>query len=170
MILDLKVLIQTAIQITNTISPNSRLNPRIIEEHSIPMVGTIHIIYVCRILLDNIIVHSKVNPNELDIEISSKVTEDDFLEISFTNNLSNSVDKQALKEKLQQVKNKWDISSNDFENIDIEGGSGFDKIRRIIAFDLGCELYKFDFKLEDNYLTIILSIEFLNIPQYDEEN
>lgn len=170
LILDLKVLIQTAIQITNTISPNSRLNPRIIEEHSIPMVGTIHLIYVCRILLDNIIVHSKVNPNELDIEISSKVTEDDFLEISFTNNLSNSVDKQALKEKLQQVKNKWDISSNDFENIDIEGGSGFDKIRRIIAFDLGCELYKFDFKLEDNYLTIILSIEFLNIPQYDEEN
>ncbi len=170
LILDLKVLIQTAIQITNTISPNSRLNPRIIEEHSIPMVGTIHLIYVCRILLDNIIVHSKVNPNELDIEISSKVTEDDFLEISFKNNLSNSIDLEVLKEKLQQVKNKWDISSNDFENIDIEGGSGFDKIRRIIAFDLGCELYKFDFKLESNYLTIILSIEFLNIPQYDEEN
>ncbi len=170
LILDLKVLIQTAIQITNTISPNSRLNPKIIEEHSIPMVGTIHLIYICRILLDNIIVHSKVNPSELDIEISSKVTEDHFLEISFKNNLSDTIDTNVLKEKLQQVKNKWDISSSDFENIDVEGGSGFDKIRRIIAFDLGCEFYKFDFRLEENYLTIILSIEFLNIPQYDEEN
>lgn len=170
LILDLKVLIQTAIQITNTIYPNSKLNPKIIEENSIPMVGTIHIIYICRILLDNIINHSKVNPNNLDIEIFSKVTEDEFLEISFKNNLSDEVNKVTLKNKLQQVKNKWDISSDDFENIDIEGGSGFDKIRRIIAFDLGCEAYHFDFNIEDNYLTIKLSIEFLNIPKYDEEN
>lgn len=170
LILDLKVLIQTAIQITNTISPNSRLNPRINEENSILMVGTIHIIYICRILLDNIINHSMLNPNELDIEISSKVTDDEFLEISFKNNLSDNIDKEALRNKLQQVKNKWDISSNDFENIDIEGGSGFDKIRRIIAFDLGCELYKFDFNIEGIYLTIRLSIEFLNIPKYDDEN
>jgi len=170
LVLDLKVLIQTAIQITNTISPNSRLNPKIKEEYSTPMVGTIHLIYVCRILLDNIIIHSKVNSNELDIEISSKVTEDDFLEISFKNNLSNTVNKAVLNEKLEQVKNKWDFSSNDYENIDVEGGSGFDKIRRIIAFDLGCELYKFDYKIEGDYLTIILSIEFLNIPTYNEEN
>lgn len=170
LILDLKVLIQTAIQITNTIYPNSKLSPKIIEENSIPMVGTIHIIYICRILLDNIINHSKLNPNELDIEISSKVTKDEFLEISFRNNLSDEVNKDELKSKLQQVKNKWDISSDDFENIDIEGGSGFDKIRRIIAFDLGCELYHFDFTIQDDYLTIKLSIEFLNIPKYDEEN
>lgn len=170
LVLDLKVLIQTAIQITNTISPNSRLNPKIIEEHSIPMVGTIHLIYVCRILLDNIIVHSKVNPSDLDIVISSRVTSDDFLEISFKNNLAQSVDKIKLNEKLEQVKNKWDFSSDDYENIDIEGGSGFDKIRRIIAFDLGCDLYKFDYKLENDYLTVILSIEFLNIPTYDESN
>ncbi|MDF7821385.1 hypothetical protein P1X15_27425 [Runella sp. MFBS21] len=170
LILDLKVLIQTAIQITNTIYPNSRLNPKIIEENSIPMVGTIHIIYICRILLDNIINHSKVHPSELDIEISSKVTDDEFLEISFRNNLSDKVNKDDLRNKLQQVKNKWDISSDDFENIDIEGGSGFNKIRRIIAFDLGCESYHFDFSIQDNFLTIKLSIEFLNIPKYDEEN
>lgn len=166
--LDLKVLIQTAIQITNTISPNSKLNPRISEDHPIPIVGTIHLIYVCRILLDNIINHSKVSPNELDIEISTKVTDDNFLEISFRNNLSNSIDKVALNEKLLKVKNKWDLSSNDFENIDVEGGSGFEKIRRIIAFDLECEFYKFDFKLEGDFLTIILSIEFLNLPTYEE--
>jgi len=170
LVLDLKVLIQTAIQITNTISPNSKLNPKINEEYSIPMVGTIHLIYVCRILLDNIIIHSKVNSNELDIEIYSKITEDDFLEISFKNNLSSAVDKVALREKLEQVKNKWDFLSDDYENIDIEGGSGFDKIRRIIAFDLGSELYKFDFKIDGDYLTIILSMEFLNIPEYNAEN
>jgi len=170
LILDLKVLIQTAIQITNTISPNSKLNPTINEEHSVPMVGTIHLIYVCRILLDNIIIHSKVSPSDLEIEISSLVTEDEFLEISFKNNLSSSVNKEELKNKLEQVKSKWDFSSDDYENIDIEGGSGFDKIRRIIAFDLGCERYKFDYTLEDDFLTIKLSIEFLNIPKYDEEN
>lgn len=170
LVLDLKVLIQTAIQITNTISPNSKLNPTISEEHSVPMVGTIHLIYVCRILLDNIIIHSKVSPSDLEIEISSVVTEDDFLEICFKNSLSKTVDKEALKNKLEQVKSKWDLSSNDYENIDIEGGSGFDKIRRIIAFDLGCERYKFDYILEGDFLTIKLSIEFLNIPKYDEEN
>jgi hypothetical protein len=170
LVLDLKVLFQTAIQITNTIYPNSKLIPTINEKHSVPMVGTIHLIYVSRILLDNIIIHSKVSPSDLIIEISSLVTDEEFLEICFKNNLSVLVDKEILKNKLELVKNKWDFSSDDYENIDIEGGSGFDKIRRIIAFDLGCERYKFDYTIEGDFLTIKLSIEFLNITNYNEKN
>lgn len=165
--LDLKVLIQTAIQITNTISPNNKLNPTITEDHNIPMIGTIHFIYICRILLDNIIVHSKLSASELKIEIHSQI-KGDLLEISFKNNLSKTIDTAILDSKLSQVKSKWEVSSNDYENIDIEGGSGFDKIRRIIVFDLNCERYKFDYKIEGEFLTIKISIE-SDIP-YEEES
>lgn len=168
--LDLNVLIQTSIQITNTISPNNKLNPKIIEDISIPMSGTIHMIYLCRILLDNIIVHSKLNPNELDIEISTRLIDNEFLELSFKNNVSSDINLIELEERLKKIKNKWDFSSNDYENIDKEGGSGFDKIRRIIVFDLQCERYYFDYKIEENYVTMIISIDFITIPKYDERN
>jgi hypothetical protein len=170
LILDLKVLIQTSVQITNTIHPNFKINPIITEDTYIPMVGTIHIIYLSRILLDNIVLHSKLNPNDLQIEIHSSLDDDDYLKISYKNNFSELVDKKELRQKLEVVKNKWNNSSNDYENTDIEGGSGFDKIRRIVAFDLGCLSYKFDYLIEEFNLTISIYIDFLNIPKYDDSN
>jgi len=170
LVLDLRVLIQTSVQITNTIHPNFRTNPIITEDIHIPIVGTIHIIYLSRILLDNIMLHSKLNAADLKIEIHSTITEDKYLKISYKNNFSETINKRDLAQKLEVVKNKWNNSSKDYENIDIEGGSGFDKIRRIVAFDLGCETYKFDFVIEENNLTISIYIDFLNIPKYDDAN
>jgi len=166
----LKVLIQTSVQITNTIHPNFKINPIITEDTYIPMVGTIHIIYLSRILLDNIVLHSKLNPNDLQIEIHSSMDDDDYLKISYKNNFSELVDINELRVKLEIVKNKWNNSSNDYENTDIEGGSGFDKIRRIVAFDLGCLSYKFDYLIEDFNLTISIYFDFFNIPKYDDSN
>ena len=169
-VLDLKVLIQTSIQITNTIYPNFRINPIIKDDIATQTVGTIHLIYLFRILLDNIISHSKLAPNELNIEIELTITEDSFLKISIKNNFSSAVDTTELRSKLEVVKKKWDISSDDYENIDIEGGSGFDKIRRIVAFDLSCQEYKFDFSIQNNCLNICIYIELIDIPKYDDGN
>lgn len=161
--IDLKILIQTAIQITNTIYPNYKLTPMIEERHNgLEVSGTVHMIYICRILLDNIIQHSKVPASELNVGIISNIENDNILELEFSNNLDNSVNLDALQNKLNAVKEKWENSS-DYENIDIEGGSGFDKIRRIIVFDLGCKRYSFNYILEGRILSIKLSLEFQNL-------
>ncbi|SCW88817.1 hypothetical protein [Mucilaginibacter sp. NFR10] len=168
LVLDLKVLIQTAVQITNTIYPNHRITPQIIENYDFPMVGTVHLIYICRILLDNIIIHSKLSPNEQQVEIECTVTDDQYLKLSFKNNFSTEINSAVLDQKLSAVKEKWELANNSFENIDVEGGSGFDKIGRIIAFDLSCNRYLFEYYISENELTINLYIDFLNVPKYEE--
>ena len=168
LLLNIKVLIQTAIQITNTIYPNFQIHPVVNDNTEITITGTIHIIYICRIILDNIITHAKLPSNELDIMINC-TTENDYIKLSFSNKISNEIDVDLLRKKLDQVKSKWDKSSQDFENIDVEGGSGFDKIRRIISFDLGCDKYKFDYNIVNDSLEIILSIDYFNVQEYAQQ-
>ncbi|WP_256009441.1 hypothetical protein [Desertivirga xinjiangensis] len=168
--LDIRVLIQTAIQITNAIYPNYQLNPKIVEKYDPPLVGTIHLIYICRILLDNIIKHAQLISSELNVEIDCELEHPDLLKLTFRNNLSADLNKQLLINKLIQVKEKWKNESNDFENVNIEGDSGFDKIRRIIVVDLACENYSFDFSIDKNVLSISISIDFINVLEFNEDH
>jgi len=166
LLLSVKVLIQTAIQITNTIYPNSQISPKVTDETEQPITGTIHIIYICKILLDNIIIHSKLPSSELDIQISYG-TVDGYLQLTFRNNISDEINHDELVNTLDLAKSKWDKSSSDFDNINVEGGSGFDKIRRIVSFDLGCEKYKFDYLITESNLEVMLFLDYIKINQQE---
>ncbi len=165
-ILDLTVLIQTAVQITNTIYPNFIIRPKILQSEKVPLAGTLHLIYVFRILFDNIITHSRLQPNELEIEVKTETVSSD-LKLSFKNNFSTDIPLDQLNNKLLAVKRKWESEVRDFEKVDVEGDSGFDKISRIIAFDLEIKNYAFDYIIHDSFLEIIVSLSLPKILNFD---
>lgn len=159
LVLDIRTLIQTSVEITNTIYPNNKIHPLIITEFEIPLIGTIHLIYITRILFDNIIKHSGLDSSNLNVEVKAELIEDRILRLGFKNNLSDNINLSYLEHDLAKTKAKWGTDKYDYEKINVEGGSGFDKIRRILAFDMRGKNYDFNYLLEEGSLTIFIDID-----------
>lgn len=157
--LDIETIIKTGVTITNSLYPNYKIDPKYTTgDSSIKLIGTVHLVYITRILLDNIIKHSELDPDRLEIEIRSDFKNDSTVFLTFTNSLSEKLNIEALKEKLGFVKAKWhDFES--LENINIEGDSGFDKIRRILEFDMKSKSHGFDYAIDDRMLSITIEID-----------
>jgi hypothetical protein len=166
LILDLKTLIRTSVEITNTIYPNYKISPKIITNTDIPIYGSIHFIYIMRILIDNIISHSGLESNKLVIEIKSDFNDNNKMFISVKNNFADYIEIDKLNATLNDIKEKWKTDINSLDKINIEGGSGFDKIRRILLFDLGSKNYEFNYCIEDRNLSIIISLD-VKIQEYE---
>jgi hypothetical protein len=156
--LDINTILQTSIQITNRIYPYKKIEPTV--HLSIPhdLTESLHLIYITRILLDNIIEHSKLSAHELRINIDGQITSDDCLALKFTNNLASYVSLPSIKFALETAKAKWRESEQDYTKTDIEGGSGFDKIRRILTFDMRVKKHYFDYEISDHLVSVIIGI------------
>lgn len=165
-ILDVETIIQTAIEITNTIYPNQTINPKVQVDTKIPFSsGTTNLIYIFRIMLDNIIKHSGQPKTKRNITIYSDIKNDKSLIIKVSNDCS--PDKlDEISSNLKQIKNEWDMRKNYFTKSNIEGGSGFEKIRRILTVDMEMDNYNFDYDITGNRLTIGLEIEIQLTTQY----
>ncbi len=154
--LDIETIIQTAIEITNTLNPNYILKPKITYDKVNDIWGDVNLIYIIRILLDNIIKHSNIPSSDcvtmIDVEL-----EKEYLKLTIRNNVNTNVKKTIIK-NLDQVKEKWD-KKEDFSKINIEGGSGLDKVRKILSVDLKMKNYKFDYKINDDIISIIIFME-----------
>src|SRR5690606_8186997 len=86
--LDLKSVIHTSLEITNSIFPNNKINPKSIDiDFDYPIVGALNLIYIVKILLDNIIIHSGLTGDEKEVEISSE-SKDNSLTLVFSNAIS----------------------------------------------------------------------------------
>jgi len=154
---DLPTILGTAIQITNRIYPYSKINPKILLP-DLPIYGSINLVYVARILLDNIIQHSGVHASDLQIKISAEY-QNDLALIKFYNNLSTTIDLENLRIKLDAVKSEWTHKEPELDKTDIEGGSGFNKIRRILYYDMKNPAHGFDYSIGEGELTIIISLK-----------
>jgi hypothetical protein len=159
LVLDVETIIQSAIEITNTIYPNQTISPSIEVKTDLPFAsGTTSLIYIFRILLDNIIKHSGLPKEKRNVKIYSEIKSDNLLEIKVSNEFSKSK-LSEIKEKLEINKKNWLNQQSEFDKSNVEGGSGFDKIRRILAVDMKMKNYVFDYKINGNRLTIIIDIE-----------
>jgi len=158
--LDLKTIIQSSLEITNSIYPNNKITPRSIDvDFDYPIVGSLHLIYIVKILLDNIIVHSGLYGDDKMVEISA-TSNDKTLSLIFKNNVSGTINTDELRRKLNIVKQEWINKNDGFDNLNTEGGSGFGKIRKIIALDMSRRSYDFDYSLIDSELSIIITFNF----------
>lgn len=167
LILDVETIIQTALEITNTIYPNENIIAQIIEETNIPFAsGTTNLIYIIRILLDNIIKHSGLVKSRRNVVINSKIIDDTILKISISNDFDAKL-KDKLEKTLKEVKTNWEENRDDYSKINIEGGSGFDKIRRILAVDMQMKNCSLDYEIKKNNLNISISLE-IRIYQTEE--
>uniref|UniRef100_UPI00404A56C5 hypothetical protein n=1 Tax=Flavobacterium sp. TaxID=239 RepID=UPI00404A56C5 len=159
LVLDVQTIIQTALEITNTIYPNENIIADVKEETNLPFAsGTTNLIYIIRILLDNIIKHSGLVKSKRNVVINSKVIDDKILKISISNDFDTKL-KNKLETTLKEVKTNWEENRDDYSKINIEGGSGFDKIRRILAVDMQMKNCAFDYEIKKNNLNISISLE-----------
>ncbi len=159
LVLDVQTIIQTALEITNTIYPNENIIAKIQEEINLPFAsGTTNLIYIVRILLDNIIKHSGLVKSKRNVIINSKIIDDNILKISISNDFDVKL-KDEIITTLKEVKTNWEENRNDYSKINIEGGSGFDKIRRILAVDMQMKNCAFDYEVKKNNINISISLE-----------
>lgn len=180
LILNNETIIRTAVEITNSIYPNNKIIPLINDDTDLYLSGQYcpQLIYINRILLDNIIMHSGLPPEDLKVTISANLdqtvqTEEAYstvLNLSYSNNIHSDIEQTSLSTKLGKLKSKFNDPDSKFENINFEGGSGLEKIKKILTIDLNINDYHIDFVVLNNNVDVKLSMRVTIKIVNDEKN
>ena len=165
-LLNIETVINASKEYINKINPNNLIEPIIKLNYpdDLVIISNSHMIFVFNILLDNIITHSGLSPSEIRSEISVCQI-GNYVEVLFTNNLSSSVDLNKIKLNLQNVKDNWNNHTS-IERANIEGNSGFDKIKRILLYEALSKTDRFEYLVDKNHVAITI---FLPFKQYTDE-
>jgi len=166
-LMNIETILAASIELTNKIHPLYSLSPKItIKEESI---GYSNLIFVFNILLNNVIQHSKLENEQLDLEIIVELdSTQKYLTIKFANNLNPEIDIRINKKKLLAIKNSWCDNSN-IERSNKEGESGYDKIKRILLYEAYAKSDLFDFIIDNNRITIYLFFPFTKTNQDEQD-
>jgi len=172
-ILDIETIIQTAIE---SININSEIiKPKLIVDSEHFFEAGFYYIDIFKILLENSIKHSGLTPDKLKIEIEVKTlviyekvdgkkVPISKLIILIKNNLSNDIDKVKVSKRIGEIVNSW---NSDLSIVNQEGGSGFQKIRRILKYDIKVIESTLSYNLEGSELNFAIEI-INNIKEIDE--
>jgi len=173
-ILDIETIIQTAIE---SININSEvIKPKLIVDSEHFFEAGFYYIDIFKILLENSIKHSGLPPDKLEIEIEVKTLviynelEKEGVPISkliilIKNNLSEDIDKEKTSKRISNIVNSW---NSDLSIVNQEGGSGFQKIRRILKYDIKVIESTLSYKMEGSELKFAIEI-INNIKEIDED-
>lgn len=130
-------------------------------------VANSSLIYVFNILISNAIIHSGFE-DCVEIEVNSEIYDGKFIKIDFKNR-HNITDISTTINKLQNIKDNW----KDYKKIErsnVEGQSGFDKIKRILIYEAKCISDKFDFVVESDSTMISLYLFYTNTIKDEDSN
>ncbi|MBL7704330.1 MAG: hypothetical protein JNM21_02170 [Taibaiella sp.] len=117
------------------------------------VAGYSSLIYVFNIIFSNCIIHSGLD-ELVNIYVNVSLEEDKYVKIDIKNNYL-AMDRYLAEYNLKKIKDEW----KNFENIErsnIEGESGFHKIKRIMIYEAKCITDKFDYIIDDNSVTVSL--------------
>ena len=161
--LDIETIVHVAIESINLFN-SEKILPSLNLNIPNQILKGYYYIDIFKILLQNTIKHSGLELEDLkiNIEVTNKVikliggkySEISLMSIVVKNNIINK-ELDILNNKLNTVKSNW---NKELDSVNIEGGSGFQKIERILRYDLKVLSTDFDYKLDNNSLTIILNI------------
>jgi hypothetical protein len=172
--LDIQTIIQTAIEsinlTVNDIKPKVNVNSKHFFE------AGFYYIDIFKILIENSIKHSELSIKDLEININAKTLilydtigqrKDPVLKliVNVSNNLNDDIDYNTLKDKLEILINNW---NTELSTVNKEGGSGFQKIKRILKYDIESLESELTFKLVGTKLDFFLEI-IHNIKGIDNE-
>ncbi|MBL7784700.1 MAG: hypothetical protein JNM36_02245 [Chitinophagales bacterium] len=152
-LLDIETIIYASKEYVNGINPYSCINPEVNVWFPMPAYSTL--IFVFNILFTNIIKHSGLNSSNVKVIINVFMPKNDYVEIQVINNISETVDTNNIRNKLQKVKDNWNNHEN-IERSNIEGGSGFDKIKRLLLYEVIAKTDRFEFSITPEKVTISL--------------
>lgn len=167
-ILDIETVVEASKEYTNRINPNHHLNLEVQYEATEKILTSINLIFVLNILLNNVIRHSKLNPDEINVSLKI-IQQNEDVEIRCTNNLADSVILEDIKQRLQLVKDNWQNRDN-IERSNSEGRSGFDKIKRIFIYEMDLPTNKFEYLITDRNVSISLFLPFLINQSHENIN
>lgn len=118
-----------------------------------------HFCYVFQNLIHNILEHSKLNFENLDIKIIVfKDKENGSLNVVFKNNLSSGIDVDSLNNTIDSTISKMNLSSPIGDKIRGESGTGYLKIQKTIRYDLKCKDYDINIEKVSEDLLFITHI------------
>ena len=162
--LDIETVILTALEIINN-DIDIKINPKLIlpEDNFLVEKGYSYI-EIFKILIENAVKHSKVNISDLNLEIIMNEPvliekgNDKDIESIIQFSISNKINKEVSENcNMEFISNNWNSS---LINVNVEGGSGYQKINRIlkhgnkvnskISFDI-TEKFKVNFTIHSNY-------------------
>ncbi len=150
--------INASSEITQRLYNNIKINFELKNnEKEIQCYSYSSLIYVFNILFSNAVVHSGLD-EEIYINVDLSIVDNKYIRIDIKNNYYD-IDLVKAKSNLQIVKSTW----ADFKNIErsnIEGESGFHKIKRIMIHEAKCMTEKFDFDITSDMITISLYLLF----------
>lgn len=158
-LLDINTVIDASVVLTNGINPNFPIKP-IIKNNIAPFGVYSSTIFVFNILLNNVISHSRLQPEETEIKISIDLHKEKYVKIIFCNNLKEGEDYSENMKRLTEVKSNWNDHTN-IERSNKEDKSGFDKIKRILIYDTYAKTDLFNFSFDENKLAIEIFFPFV---------
>lgn len=129
------------------------------------VAGYSSLIYVFNIIFSNAILHSNL-VDEIEITVNVSLEEDNFIKISVINNVSN-IDQESTKSKLAAIKSNW-TNLGDIDRSNIEGQSGFDKIKRIMIYEAKCITDRFNYVVNKNEVEICLYLAYKKLEPTHE--
>jgi hypothetical protein len=166
-ILSIETIINASLNLTNRINPLFGLSPNIVIDKE--FAGYSSMIFVFNILLKNVIEHSKLDPDKLNLEIAVGVDDDNHSAyVRVTNDLNPNIDYTQNINKLEQIKLEWNNHEN-IERSNKEGESGYDKIKRILLYEAIAKSEFFDYLFFENKISITLFFPY-NKPLQENEN
>lgn len=153
-LLNIETIINASLNLTNRINPLNNLVPKINIKDI--FAGYSNLIFVFNIMFKNVIEHSKLKSDEINLEIDSTIDEiHNYVLIKFSHNLNSNFDYSANQNKLEAIKNNWN-NHTDIDRSNKEGESGYDKIKRILLYEALAKTDKFDYTISQKSISITL--------------
>lgn len=158
--LDLKTIVETTVESINLIDAKNKIHAKIDIDSDIILQGFDYYIVIFGILLENINKHSGMETSDIYVDIHAKdeiirIEENDLtcITIKVSNEVCN-INAEKLDEIFKTIKENWNTR---LDKVNIEGGSGFQKLKRILKYDIKCFDSEFYYELDN--LKLILSFK-----------
>lgn len=164
-LLSFDIIIQTSVDYINkTRAMNLKPNVKYDYQDYDDILGHTVDVDIFNILFDNAIMHSGVTADCLQIDVSVSV-QNGMVIMLVKNNLSPAVDQIKLQYTFTSILERWNL--NDLSNVNHEGNSGYNKIRRILNSYSPNENNLLEYSIENNDLEVRIIISGVKDSTYE---
>ena len=156
--MDVKTIIECSFESSNIQHPNTTIQPIIDADEKLLIYNYKHFIFILLNLIENIRLHSKLSNDKLEVIVAVTYDQDNLIfsvKNNFDNDLINSLE---LNSTFEKIKEKWK-DEVDQQYVNKERGSGYEKIKKLLVYDIKSRKNSFDFHVNENTLEVIFRVE-----------
>ncbi len=156
--MDIKTIIECSFESSNIQHPNTTLQPVIYADDKLLVYNYKHFIFILLNLIENIRIHSKLPNDKLEVTVSVTYDQNNLL-FSVKNNFDKRlINLQELESTFERIREKW-MDEVDQVYVNRERGSGYEKIKKLLVYDIKSKRNSFNFNITEDTLEVILGVE-----------